>query len=166
MSVSKLEMATSRGRKTVSKAIFRLLKLPPRLLYALGLGRLYGRLVLLLITKGRRTGKPRVTPLQYEQVDGTLVVGSVKGTKADWVRNVVADPHVEVRVRRSRLSGTAEVCVEPGRIAEFLELRLRRHPRMVGRILRIRGVPPTPNRSQLEAYATGLAMVTITPDPR
>ena len=82
---------------TVSKAIFRLLKLPPRLLYAVGLGRIYGRLVLLLTTTGRRTGKPRVTPLQYEKVNGSLVVASVHGARADWVRNALADPHVGAR---------------------------------------------------------------------
>jgi len=35
-------------------------------LYAVGLGPVVGRLVLLLTTTGRKTGLPRVTPLQYE----------------------------------------------------------------------------------------------------
>lgn len=150
---------------TVSKALFRLLKLPPRLLYAVGLGRIYGRVVLLLTTTGRRTGKIRVTPLQYEKVNGSLVVGSVQGARADWVRNALANPRVEVRVGSSRFSGVAEVCVEPKRIADFLELRLQRHPRMVGGIMRVRGIPRHPDRSQLEEYASHLALVTITPDP-
>ena len=148
---------------TISRTLFRLLKLPPRLLYAIGLGRIYGRLALLLTTRGRKTGQPRVTPLQYEQVDGTFIVASAHGATADWFRNVLADPHVEVRVRRSRFSGIAETCVELGRIADFLELRLRRRPRMVGSIMRLRGVPRHPDRSQLETYASRLAMVTITP---
>jgi hypothetical protein len=42
-------------------------------------------------------------------------------------------------------------------------LRLRRRPGMVGGIMRLRGVPKHPDRSQLEAYASRLAMVTITP---
>jgi len=145
------------------KGFFRLLKLPPRLLYAVGLGSLYGRLVLLLTTRGRRTGKPRITPLQYERVGRKLVVASARGAAADWYRNVVADPRVEVRVRRSRFSGIAETSTDPARIADFLELRLESHPRLVGRILRIRGVPPDPTRAQLETYASGLAMVAITP---
>jgi deazaflavin-dependent oxidoreductase (nitroreductase family) len=145
------------------KGLFRLLKLPPRLLYAIGLGALYGRFVLLLTTRGRRTGKLRITPLQYEQVNGAFVVASARGARADWYRNVVADPRVEVRVRRSRFSGIAETCTDPVRIADFLELRLERHPRMVGRILRFRGIPADPTRPQLEVYASRLAMVTITP---
>jgi len=38
-----------------------------RALYALGLGRLIGRLILLLTTTGRKSGLPRVTPLQYSE---------------------------------------------------------------------------------------------------
>ena len=148
------------------KRFLRLLKLPPRLLYAVGLGSLYGRLVLLLTTTGRRTGRPRVTPLQYEQVDGTFVVASARGVAADWYRNVVADPRVDVRVRRSRFSGIAAACTDAARIADFLTLRLENHPRMVGLILRTRGIPAHPSRAQLEAYASRLAMVTITPDSR
>lgn len=148
----------------MKRIFFRLLKLPPRLLYAVGLGALYGRLVLLLTTRGRRTGKPRVTPLQYEQVGGAFVVASARGAAADWYRNVTANPRVDVRVLRSRFSGTAEPCTDQSRIADFLELRLRNHPRFVGRILRFRGVPADPTRAQLEDYASRLAMVTITPD--
>ena len=91
---------------------FRLLKLPPRLLYAVGLGPLYGRLVLLLTTTGRRTGKARTTPLQYERVDEKFVVASARGTAADWYRNVGVDPRVDVRVRRSQFSGTATTCTD------------------------------------------------------
>lgn len=143
--------------------LLRLLKLPPRLLYGIGLGAFYGRFVLLLTTRGRRSGKARVTPLQYERVDGALVVGSARGKRADWFRNIAADPQVEVRVGRSRFPAVAEACTDPSRIADFLELRLERHPHMVGRILRLRGVPSPPSRPDLVAYAARLAMVTLTP---
>jgi deazaflavin-dependent oxidoreductase (nitroreductase family) len=66
--------------------------------YAICLENIYGRLVLLLTTRGRRTGRLQITPLQYEQVDGTLVVASAHGCASDWFRNALADPHVEVRV--------------------------------------------------------------------
>lgn len=149
---------------TLRRWLFRLIKLPPRLVYGLELGGTYGRVVLLLTTTGRKTGERRVTPLQYERINGTLVVASARGTDADWYRNVVADPRVEVRVKRSRLRATAKTCTDPARIADFLEVRLDRHPRMVGRILRMRGLPVHPTRAQLEAYAAGSAMVVITPE--
>ena len=135
-----------------------------KILYAIGLGPLVGRLVLLLTTTGRKTGLPRVTPLQYEEIDGAIYLGSSRGQKADWFRNILADPHVEVRVKSRRFHGLAETVTDPSRIADFLELRLRRHPKMIGAILQHEGLPARPERAQLEAYAAKLAMVVIRPE--
>jgi deazaflavin-dependent oxidoreductase (nitroreductase family) len=133
-------------------------------LYAFGLGRLIGRMVLLLMTTGRRSGLRRVTPLQYEEIDGVIYVASSRGTQADWFRNVVANPLVEVRVKSRRFRGIGETTTDPKRIAGLLEWRLRRHPKMIGRILQSEGLPPKPTRAQLEEYATKLAMVIIRPE--
>ncbi len=135
-----------------------------RALYAIGLGPLVGRLVLLLTTTGRKTGLPRVTPLQYEEIDGAIYLGSSRGQKADWFRNILANPHVEVRVKSRRFRGVAETVTDPLRIADFLELRLKRHPKMIGKILQHEGLPAQPERAQLEAYAAKLAMVVIRPE--
>jgi deazaflavin-dependent oxidoreductase (nitroreductase family) len=135
-----------------------------RTLYAIGLGPLVGRLVLLLTTTGRKTGLPRVTPLQYEEIDGAIYLGSSRGQKADWFRNTLANPHVEVRVKSRRFRGIAETVTDPQRIADFLELRLKRHPKMIGAILKREGLPAQPDRAQLEAYAAKLAMVVIRPE--
>jgi len=141
-----------------------------RVLYALGLGLLVGRLILLLTTTGRRTGRKRVTALQYEEVAGAYWLGSSRGTQADWFRNLVADPIVEVQVRTRRFRGRAEAIIDARRVADFLELRLARHPRMIGRILQMEGLPPRPSRQQLVDYAGRLAMVIVRPieaeDPR
>lgn len=143
------------------KSLWRLLRIPPRLLYGLGLGPVYGRLVLLLTTTGRRSGLPHVTPLQYEEVDGVIYVGAARGPKADWYRNIQANPAVEVRVRSRRFRGLAEPITDPGRIADILELRLRRHPRMVGAIFRLAGFTAKPTRPQLEEYARQRPLVAI-----
>ncbi|HUF00729.1 MAG TPA: nitroreductase/quinone reductase family protein, partial [Anaerolineales bacterium] len=50
-----------------------------RLLYAIGLGPLVGRIILLLTTTGRRSGAKRVTPLQYELIGNDYYVGSARG---------------------------------------------------------------------------------------
>jgi hypothetical protein len=83
--------------------------------------------------------------------------------RADWVRNIQADPSVEVRIGRRSLRATARVVTEPGPIADFLEVRLRRHPHIVGAILRSEGLPRHPARADLEAYSRRLAMVVLTP---
>lgn len=141
---------------------------PPALfikgLYAIGLGPLVGRLILLLTTTGRKTGLPRTTPLQYEEVDGVYYIGSSRGVKADWFCNLRANPEVEVQVKSQCFGGIAEPITDPNRIADFLELRLRRHPKMVGKILESEGLPSRPDRAQLVAYASKLAMVIIHPN--
>src|SRR5512143_3807446 len=80
-----------------------------RVLYAIGLGPLIGRLILLLTTTGRRSGLKRVTPLQYEEIDGAYYVGAARGLKADWVQNIRANPRVEIRAGSRRFQGCAEV---------------------------------------------------------
>lgn len=142
----------------------RLQKYQPRIAYALGLGPLTGRVVLLLTTTGRKSGKKQVTPLQYEERDGVYYVGSARGAKADWYQNILADPHVSVRVKRRRFDGTAEATADVTRIADFLELRLKRHPRMMRAILKTQGLPAHPSREQLESYASKIALVVIRPE--
>lgn len=149
--------------KSPSTGLYRMLHVPPRILYRLGLGRLIGGVVLLLTTRGRTTGQRRVTPLQYERVDGAILVASVRGTKADWYRNILADPVVELMIGRHRLVGQATGITDVEDVTDFLELRLRRHPLMVGRILRLEGLPAHPSRADLAQYAKGLALVRIHP---
>ena len=149
--------------QSLPKGILRLLKYPPRLAYAIGLGPLIGRIVLLLTTTGRKSGLKRVTPLQYEEIDGEFYIGSARGARADWFLNIQADPQVEVRVKSRCFRGIAEPVTDPERIADFLEIRLQRHPRMIGGMLRAEGLPPNPSHAQLAAHAENLAMVKITP---
>lgn len=132
-------------------------------LYALGLGPLVGRVVLLLTTTGRKSGLPRVTALQYEEIDGALYLGSSKGTHADWFKNLVSNPCVTVRVKSRQFSGQAQPVTDPALIADFLELRLRRHPRMVGAMLKSEGLRAQPDRAELETYAGKLALAIIRP---
>jgi deazaflavin-dependent oxidoreductase (nitroreductase family) len=57
--------------------------------------------VLLLTTKGRRTGLPRTVPLNYQIVgDDYIVIASKCGapTHPYWYLNLAEDPHVGVQV--------------------------------------------------------------------
>lgn len=146
-----------------SKAQWLLIRFPVQLLYRIGLGPLIGRMILLLTTTGRRTGLPRVVPLQYEALDGVIYVASALGQEADWFRNIVANPEVTVRLKSRQFRGEAKPITDPVGIADFLELRLRRHPRIVGAIMRRAGLPSNPARSDLEEYAERRAVVAIQP---
>ena len=74
-------------------------------LYARTRGRLGGRTgghpVLLLTSVGRRSGAPRRTPVQYERIDGGLMlVASAAGAPRPpaWWRNLEANPAVTVQI--------------------------------------------------------------------
>jgi deazaflavin-dependent oxidoreductase (nitroreductase family) len=148
---------------SVPRWLLRVLHLPPQAAYALGLGPVLGRMVLLLTTTGRRSGQPRVTPLQYEELDDCYYLGSALGLQADWVRNIQANPRVELRVKNRRVQGCGRVVVDPCQIADFLELRLARHPRMIGRLLQAEGLRLPPSRAELEAHARRLVLVVVEP---
>jgi len=147
----------------MKKAFYRHSKIGPQTAYKLGLGPVIGKVVLLLTTTGRKTGLARVTPLQYELIDGIYHIGAVFGTKTDWVRNIQAAPIVQVRVKNQCFSGKAEVFTDPEEIADFIEYRMKKHPRMVGTIMRLDGLSAAPGREELVEYSQQLALVRITP---
>jgi len=135
-----------------------------RLLYAVGLGPIVGKIILLLTTTGRKSGLKRITPLQYEEIEGHFFLGSARGTKADWYRNIEADGRVEVQVKSHHFRGVAETVTDPVRIADFLETRLQRHPFMMGLLMqKMHSLPKLPSRQQLEELAASEAMVIIQP---
>lgn len=68
-------------------------------------GRMLGAPVLLLTTTGRRSGKPRTTPLLYLEDGGALVVIASNGgspSHPGWFLNLETDPAVEVQIRHER----------------------------------------------------------------
>jgi F420H(2)-dependent quinone reductase len=68
-------------------------------------GKMKGAPILLLTTKGRKSGKPRTAPLLYlREGDALAVVASEGGAPRHpaWFLNLQADPEVEVEVGRAR----------------------------------------------------------------
>jgi hypothetical protein len=96
-------------------------------------------------------------------VNGAIYIASSKGACADWFQNLMADPRVTVRVKSRQFAGQAQLVTDPVRVADFVELRLQRHPRMVGMILKSDGLSATPSRAELETYAGKLALAIIRP---
>ncbi len=68
--------------------------------------------MLILHTKGRKSGDPRQNPLVYQQVGDDIAIFGSKGgapTHPDWYLNVVANPDVAVEVGTERFDGRARV---------------------------------------------------------
>jgi deazaflavin-dependent oxidoreductase (nitroreductase family) len=69
-----------------------------------------GTTVLILTTKGRRSGKQRSTPLIYQRAGEDYLVVASKGGSDDppaWYLNLQADPEVEVQVESERFRARA-----------------------------------------------------------
>jgi proline iminopeptidase len=61
-----------------------------------------GSKILLLTTKGRKSGEPRTTPLIYENADGDFVIVASKGGTPEhpgWYENLAKEPQVELQVK-------------------------------------------------------------------
>ena len=99
-----------------------------RLLFRLSNGRLLGRLeghgVLILVTNGRNSGKPRPSPLMYFQFEGSadlIVVASNYGLDHHpaWYLNAAADPNVSVEITGETFTATARITHGDERAALF-----------------------------------------------
>jgi proline iminopeptidase len=71
-----------------------------------------GSKILLLTTKGRKTGKATTTPLIYENDGENYVIVASKGGAPEhpgWYRNLAKSPDVEVQVKDDVFSARARV---------------------------------------------------------
>jgi deazaflavin-dependent oxidoreductase (nitroreductase family) len=66
----------------------------------------------LLETTGRRSGRLRHTPVGNGLIDDTFWLVAAHGEQADYVRNLLAQPRVRVKIRGRWRTGTAQVVPE------------------------------------------------------
>ena len=82
-----------------------------------GLGPVIGNPItahlMLLRTRGRRTGLRREAPLGYVIRDGSVYCVAGYGQPTPWYRNLLADPEVEVVLPGRRFHGRAEPVTDP-----------------------------------------------------
>jgi deazaflavin-dependent oxidoreductase (nitroreductase family) len=116
----------------------------------------FGRVILILTTKGGKTGKKRRTPLEYHRVDGVIHLLSCRGKKADWLRNIQAHPDdVWVQVGFRRFRARIEIIEDFTMIERFLKWYSMNHPNLAGRFYGwdlVHDNPDTANFSSLTEY--------------
>ncbi|HKS47380.1 MAG TPA: nitroreductase family deazaflavin-dependent oxidoreductase [Amycolatopsis sp.] len=79
-----------------------------------------GAPVLILTTKGRKTGEDRKFPLIYQEHDGGYLVVASKGGAPDhpgWYKNLLANPEVKVQVKGDKFAATARAADDEERAA-------------------------------------------------
>ncbi|MFG1701008.1 nitroreductase family deazaflavin-dependent oxidoreductase [Nonomuraea sp. NPDC049309] len=86
--------------------------------------------VLLLTTKGRKSGKPVTTPLIYQRFGDDYLVVASKGGAPDhpqWYKNLLANPEVEVQVKADKFRARARTA-EPSEKPEMWRTMVRAWP--------------------------------------
>ena len=86
-------------------------------IFRLGLGGLVfgdplGGWLMVLRTRGRRSGMVREVGLDYVIHDGAIYCLAGFGPTTAWLRNLEAEPHVEVLLPGRTVSGQAEVVID------------------------------------------------------
>ena len=66
-----------------------------------------------LTTTGRVTAEPHEIEIWFALRDDTIYMLSGGGDRSDWVRNILANPEVEVRIRDQHFEGSARVVEDP-----------------------------------------------------
>jgi deazaflavin-dependent oxidoreductase (nitroreductase family) len=127
------------------------------------------RCVMLLTTRGRRSGQPRTTAVSFMPVGNHLVVFSGWGTASNWYHNVRANPNVRIQVGRRRMRATAHLVEDPDQRAELMRrMRARSSgcgpPRPMRPLLKLTGVFDYQGELDMALAAGGtLPVIDITP---
>lgn len=72
-----------------------------------------------ITTTGRKTGLPREIEIWFVEIEGRLYILAEHGLKAKWVQNILADPHVTVRLRERQYRALGRVLDEAKDIDKY-----------------------------------------------
>ncbi len=136
----------------------------PIALYKWRMDGLVSRRILLLRTIGRRTGKVRVTPLEYLHDDGTdtFYMMAGWGGRTDWVRNIRYDPRVRIRVGRRECRREARV-LAPAESGWVMQRWIDRTPSIATILERDTGITYDGTSDSAVALASCYAVVALPP---
>ena len=77
-----------------------------------GIGR-----IMVIKHRGRKTGKERLTPVNYAPVEGEIYCTAGFGSGSDWYRNMLANPEIELWLPEGKRDARAEdISSAPNRI--------------------------------------------------
>jgi deazaflavin-dependent oxidoreductase (nitroreductase family) len=121
----------------MTRPLLRLALRAPIALYDAGLGWLLGDRFLLLVHRGRRTGRPRRAVLEVVRHDVATdtYISAAGWPTADWVLNVARDPCVTIAVGPRRFRAVASGVPFDAAVRELADYA-RRHPVAFGLISR------------------------------
>ncbi len=122
----------------------------------------FGRFGLLLQHKGRKTGKKRTTPIGYYRRDGVIHIISGRGEKADWLKNIRANPDdVYVQVGFRKFHAKVEIIDDLSERDDFWRWFVKKHPRSAKSFVGWNPKRDNPETTDLSFLVENLATVRL-----
>ena len=75
-----------------------------------------------LTVTGRKSGKPLPRPVWFVLRETELLLLPVTGTNSQWHKNVLRNPHVEIRSSQQSFKGRLRAITERKQVDEVIEL--------------------------------------------
>ena len=140
----------------------------PVWLHKMGLGgweRLVGAQWMLITTKGRKTGKLRhtmVDVMDYDKASDTYYIEAAYGARADWYKNIQANPIFEAKVGRRKFKARAGALTTEG-ASEMLVQFYRSKPAYTRSVMAMAGMK-FKDEDELRSMGRNLTLLAVTPE--
>jgi len=144
--------------------LMRLVFKTPVWLYQSGFGRLVPRKILILTTIGRKTGKPRMTAVEYgyDAAADEYFLMSGWGGRSDWYRNARANPRVQIWFRDKKIDAVARQATNDD-VVKVMQEVLAINPHAVRTWSSHSGVPYDGTRNSLLQMAPAFPSLLVSP---
>lgn len=138
----------------------------PLLLYRVGLGDLVNAArILVLTTRGSKSGMPRHTPIEYRQHGSKIYVISAWGTRPHWYQNLLTHTSVTVQQGRKQFSANAQIVTNSGEALRVLHLFRRTAPVIYDAMLSRMSDREDIHPRTLPEITDRITIVRLTPEP-
>lgn len=141
----------------LKKMFFRI----PMWAWRLGLGPLLGRYILIITHTGRKSGVPRQTAVEYHVINGIKYIPCAFGMKAQWYRNILANPRVSIQSSDGLERMVAVRVREYNELITVVETILSRNPALMNLYLESLNISPT--RKDILAHKENLIFLRFDP---
>lgn len=138
----------------------RLMFKAPLVLWRLGLGPLIGKLFVLITQTGRVSGLPRRTMTEVHLVNGRKYAPCAFGERAQWYKNIQADPLVTIQTADGVERVTARRVTDGDELVSVLAAMRAKNP-MADLYLESLGIRPTAD--DIRAHKDRITILTFDP---
>jgi deazaflavin-dependent oxidoreductase (nitroreductase family) len=139
----------------------------PVFMHKIGFGgweKLIGAEWMLITTRGRKSGKPRdamVDVMDYDAASDTYFIEAAYGDRADWYKNMQANPVFEARVGRRKFKATATPLSNEG-AGELMVKFFRRKPAYTRSVMAMVGMK-FESEEELRVLGSKLTLLAVKP---